>query len=61
MKKFHVVLVRTFTFEVDADNRDDAIDIACGLQTSEAIEEGCNDLEDVYEVDENGDAVDDND
>ena len=61
MKKFHVVLTRTFTFEVDADNRDDAIDIACGLPASEAIEEGCNDLDDAYEVDENGDAIDNND
>ena len=61
MKKFHVVLVRTFTFEVDADNRDDAIDIACGRPASEAIEESYNDLDDVYEVDENGDAIDNND
>ena len=61
MKKFHVVLIRTFTFEVDADNRDEAIDIACGVPASEAIEEVYNDLDDVYEVDENGDAINNND
>ena len=61
MKKFHVVFIRTFTFEVNANNLDDAIDTACGLQASEAIEEGCNDLVDVYEVDENGEIIDNND
>ena len=61
MKKFHVVLTRTFIFEVIANNRDEAIYTACDIPASEAIEEGSNQLEGVYEVNTFGNPIDSND